>query len=147
LGLVILSAATACFTRRQKSSQLFYAPSFPSKMFSSISFHILATVSIKLCIILLLPAFIILVHTQFCKMDLQKCGFFWQRTSVRFIKRRWLKQFLSEVSENQTLNGFVPSLTAALLLIPMILDSYPVFRVDKISDCCFICYSISATVA
>lgn len=60
---------------------------------------------------------------------------FWQRTSGRLIKRRCLKQFLSEVSENQIRNCCVPSLTAASLLIPVILDSHPVFRVDKISGC------------
>lgn len=113
-GLVILSAATVCFIRRQRFSQLFYAPPFASKMFSSISFNGLAAVSIKLLY------FVISWFQHFTPQKILHSGptemFLWQRISDQHERRRWLEQFLSTGSENQTLNCCVPSLTAALLL-------------------------------
>lgn len=63
-----------CLSRKQKPSQLLCT--FISQQ--NVFIHLLSRPcnSLQLsCFILLFPAFIILVHKQFCKMDLQKCFF------------------------------------------------------------------------
>lgn len=96
---VILSAATKCLLGRKSLQQLFYAPSFPSRIFSSIYFPILATDSIKL-FILPFPLFITLVYTRVCKVDLQI--FFFSKKLFQAYKT------VSKVSESQMLNVVSP---------------------------------------
>lgn len=118
--------------------QLFYAPSFSSRIFSSISFPILATVSNKL-FILPFSLLIILVYTRVCKVDLQNLFIYLFSEKLCPAYKEKLET-VSNVLESQMLNNCVPSLTAALLPTAVILYSHSVFRVDKIPACILLWY-------